>query len=234
MVRRLLSGLLLNIVLVAVAAAAPIKLARHPDYHAGKIVFSYLGDLWVANEDGTGARRISDHTARDIYPRFSPDGKWIAFTSNRYGNNDVFVIPAEGGAAKQLTYHSGNDEVVGWSRDGKNVVFRASRGLGAFPNVATLHQISIEGGQEQPLPTDWGWSGSFSPDGKSLVFNRHPSTWSRRHYRGSFAADLWVTVSPTMAIPSCSPTRNTTAIGRCGAPTTTSTSSAIRCRTRRA
>jgi len=193
MVRRLLSGLLLNIVLVAVAAAAPIKLARHPDYHAGKIVFSYLGDLWVANEDGTGARRISDHTARDIYPRFSPDGKWIAFTSNRYGNNDVFVIPAEGGAAKQLTYHSGNDEVVGWSRDGKNVVFRASRGLGAFPNVATLHQISIEGGQEQPLPTDWGWSGSFSPDGKSLVFNRHPSTWSRRHYRGSFAADLWVT-----------------------------------------
>ena len=139
MVRRLLFGLLLNIVLVAVAAAAPIKLARHPDYHAGKIVFSYLGDLWVANEDGTGARRISDHTARDIYPRFSPDGKWIAFSSNRYGNNDVFIIPAEGGAAKQLTFHSGNDEVVGWSRDGKSVVFRASRGLGAFPNVATLH-----------------------------------------------------------------------------------------------
>ena len=53
--------------------------------------------------------------------------------------------------------------------------------------------IAIDGGQEQPLPTDWGWSGSFSPDGKSLVFNRHPSTWSRRHYRGSFAADLWVT-----------------------------------------
>ena len=128
MVRRLLSGLLLNLVLVAVAVAAPIKLARHPDYHAGKVVFSYLGDLWVANEDGTGARRISDHTARDIYPRFSPDGKWIAFTSNRYGNNDVFIIPVEGGAAKQLTFHSGNDEVVGWSRDGKSVVVRVMRG----------------------------------------------------------------------------------------------------------
>ena len=193
MTRRLLSGLLLNLVVVTVAAAAPIKLARHPDYNAGKIVFSYLGDIWIANEDGTGAHRVTDHTARDIYPRFSPDGKWIAFSSNRYGNNDVFVVPAAGGAAKQLTFHSGNDEVVGWSRDGKSVVFRAPRGLGAFPNVATLHQISIDGGQEQPLPTDWGWSGSFSPDGKSLVFNRHPSTWSRRHYRGSFAADLWIT-----------------------------------------
>src|SRR5436190_19338505 len=91
--------LALLLVLAGVAAAAPIKLARHPDYHAGKIVFSYLGDLWVANEDGTSARRLSDHTARDIYPRFSPDGKWIAFSSNRYGNNDVFVVPAEGGAA---------------------------------------------------------------------------------------------------------------------------------------
>jgi tricorn protease len=193
MTRRFLFATLFSLVLAAAAAAAPIKLARHPDYNNGKIVFSYLGDLWVANEDGTGAHRVTDHTARDIYPRFSPDGKWIAFSSNRYGNNDVFIVPVAGGAAKQLTFHSGNDEVVGWTRDGKGVVFRASRGLGPFPNVATLHTISIEGGMEQPLPTDWGWSGSFSPDGKALVFNRHPSTWSRRHYRGSYAADLWVT-----------------------------------------
>jgi tricorn protease len=192
MARRLILASLIVVITAAVSAAAPIKLARHPDYNAGKIVFSYLGDLWIANEDGSGAHRVTDHTARDIYPRFSPDGKWIAFSSNRYGNNDVFVIPAAGGAARQLTYHSGNDEVVGWTRDGKSVVFRASRGLGAFPNVATLHTIATEGGQEQPLPTDWGWSGSFSPDGKSLVFNRHPSTWSRRHYRGSFAADIWI------------------------------------------
>jgi tricorn protease len=196
MARRSSISLLLAVIVLlsaSVSAAETIRLARHPDYHAGKIVFSYLGDLWVANEDGTGAHRVTDHTARDIYPRFSPDGKWIAFSSNRYGNNDVFVIPAAGGAAKQLTFHSGNDEVVGWARDGKTIVFRAARGVGAFPNTVTLHQIAIEGGQEQPLPTDWGYSGSFSPDGKSLVFNRHPSTWSRRHYRGSSAADLWIT-----------------------------------------
>jgi tricorn protease len=196
MVRRTSTGAFLAAIVLlgsATAAAEPIKLARHPDYHAGRIAFSYLGDIWVASENGSGAHRVTDHTARELYPRFSPDGRWIAFSSNRYGNNDVYVIPAAGGAATQLTFHSGNDEVVGWTRDGKSVVFRASRGLGVFPNVATLHTIATGGGQEQPLPTDWGWSGSFSPDGRSLVFNRHPSTWSRRHYRGSFAADMWVT-----------------------------------------
>ena len=120
--------------------AAPVRLARHPDYHAGKITFSYLGDIWTANEDGTDVHRLTDNLARETFPRFSPDGKWIAFASNRYGNYDVFVIPVGGGAPKRLTYHTGNDEVVGWSRDSKNVVFRAARGDGAFPSVAVLYR----------------------------------------------------------------------------------------------
>jgi len=173
-------------------AAAPIKLARHPDYHAGKVAFSYLGDIWVASEDGTNVQRLTDNRAREIYPRFSPDGRWIAFSSNRYGNNDVFVVPAAGGTPRRLTFHSGNDEVVGWSRDSQRVLFRAAHGDGAFPNVATLYEVAIGGGQEKPLPVDWGFWGTFSPDGKSLVFNRHPAVWSRQHYRGSYAADLWV------------------------------------------
>ncbi|HET7698024.1 MAG TPA: S41 family peptidase [Vicinamibacterales bacterium] len=176
----------------ATLAAAPIKLARHPDYHAGRVTFSYLGDIWTANEDGSGVHRLTDNIAREVYPRFSPDGKWIAFASNRYGNYDVFLVPAAGGTAKRLTYHTGNDEVVGWSRDGRNVVFRASRGHGAFPTVATLYEVAVSGGLERPLPVDWGYWGSYSPDGKSLVFNRHPATWSRKHYRGSYSADLWI------------------------------------------
>src|SRR5262245_5964684 len=119
------------------AAGLPIRLARHPDYHAGKITFSYLGDIWIANEDGTGVVRLTDNTAREVYPRFSPDGRWIAFSSNRYGNNDVFIIPSTGGAPKRLTYHTGNDEVVSWSRNSQSVLFRAARGDGAFPNVGT-------------------------------------------------------------------------------------------------
>src|SRR5438128_2238370 len=108
--------------------AAEIRLPRHPDYSEGRIVFSYLGDLWMVNDDGTNPRRLTVHAARDAHPKFSPDGKWIAFSSNRYGNDDVFVMPAAGGEAKRLTYNSAPDTVVGWSRDSKKVTFSSSRG----------------------------------------------------------------------------------------------------------
>ncbi len=176
----------------AAAQAGPIKLARMPDYHAGKVAFTYLGDIWIANEDGSNPTRLTINTARESYPRFSPDGRSIAFSSNRFGNNDVFVIPSTGGTPRQLTFHSGNDEVVGWSRDGQQVMFRASHGDGAFPSVATLYTVAVTGGPEKPLPVDWGYYGDFSPDGKEIVFNRHPATWTRQHYRGSYAADLWI------------------------------------------
>src|SRR4249920_500640 len=122
MVRRasfaaLVTGLMILAFGAVPRMSAPIKLARNPDYHAGKVAFSYLGDVWTANDDGSGVQRLTDNTARETMPRFSPDGKWIAFTSNRYGNNDVFVVPATGGSPKRLTFHSGNDDVVGWTRD---------------------------------------------------------------------------------------------------------------------
>ena len=185
-------AVLVLLLLCSAATAAPIRLARHPDYSAGKIAFSYLGDIWVANESGANVQRITDHKAREVYPRFSPDGQWIAFSSNRHGNYDVFVVPVTGGAPRRLTYFTGNDEVVGWARDSKNVIFRSTRGEGAFPSVATLYLVSIEGGLEQALPVDWGYYGAYSPDGKRFVFNRHPASWSRKHYRGSYSADLWV------------------------------------------
>ncbi|MCX6546336.1 MAG: S41 family peptidase [Acidobacteria bacterium] len=193
MMRRVtILGVLVSFIVVGVAAAAPVRLARHPDYHAGKIAFSYLGDIWVANEDGSNVVRVTDNTGRDVYPRFSPDGKWIAFASNRYGNYDVFVVPAAGGTPKRLTYHTGNEEVVGWTRDSQRIVFRTARGDGAFPSVATLYEVPAAGGADRALPVDWGYWGNYSPDGKQFVFNRHPGVWSRQHYRGSYAADLWI------------------------------------------
>ena len=188
---RLVLSVAIVLLVGASAWAKPIAIPRHPDYHAGKIVFSYLGDIWMVNEDGSSPRRLTDNLAREVFPRFSPDGKWIAFSSNRYGNYDVFVMAAEGGEPKQLTYHSANDYVVGWSRDSRRVVFQSSRGR-VYPGIPSLYDVSIDGGLEQALPTDWGYWASYSPDGKKLVFNRHPMVWWRKHYRGNYAADLWV------------------------------------------
>jgi len=171
---------------------AQVKLLRHPTYSKGKVAFSYLGDIWIANENGADVQRLTDNLARDQFPRFSPDGQWIAFSSNRDGNYDVYVISATGGKPRQLTFHSADDNVVGWTPDGKNVIFSSTRGNGAFPTVATLWEVSAEGGIEKALDTDWGASASFSPDGARLAFTRHPAVWSRKHYRGSYAADLWI------------------------------------------
>lgn len=184
--------LLLALCWPVAAISREVKLVRHPHYHQGKVIFSYLGDIWIANENGAGVERLTDHKARDVYPRFSPDGQWIAFSSNRDGNYDVYVMPVAGGKPRQLTFHTGNDTVVGWSRDSRRILFESTRGQGVFPTVGTLWEIAAEGGMEQPLKTDWGSFGSYSPDGKQFAFTRHPGGWSRKHYRGSFAADLWV------------------------------------------
>jgi tricorn protease len=188
---RVIVSLALVVCLARAVSAKEIRIPRHPDYHDGKIAFSYLGDIWVVNEDGSNPRRLTVNTARDVYPRWSPDGKWIAFSSNRYGNYDVFIVPAEGGEAKQLTFHSANDTVVGWSRDSRHVIFSSARGV-VYPGVANLYRVAVAGGLEEMLPADWGYWGSYSPDGKKLVFNRHAPTWWRKHYRGSNAADLWI------------------------------------------
>ena len=181
-----------SLLLLPLIGSAQTKLLRYPTYSKGRIAFSYLGDIWIANENGSDVHRLTVNRARDQYPRFSPDGQWIAFSSNRDGNYDVYVVSAAGGEPKQLTFNSANDDVVGWSVDGKRVVFSSTRGNGAFPSVATLWEVPAEGGIERALNTDWGAYASYSPDGAKLAFQRHPSVWSRKHYRGSYAADLWI------------------------------------------
>src|SRR5215203_1692121 len=123
------------------ATAAPVRLARHPDYHAGKIAVSYLGDIWTDNEDGSDPHRVTDNMAREVYPRFSPDGKWIAFSSNRYGNYDAFIVSVDGGMPRRLTYHTGGDDVVGWSRDSQQVIFRSARGDGEIGRASCRERV---------------------------------------------------------------------------------------------
>ena len=90
------NALLLALVLLPAISQGQVKLLRHPSYSKGKVAFSYLGDIWTANETGGDIQRLTDNKARDVYPRFSPDGASIAFSSNRDGNYDVFVIPRSG------------------------------------------------------------------------------------------------------------------------------------------
>src|SRR5215813_5562794 len=134
---------------------AQVKLLRHPSYSKGKVAFSYLGDIWIANENGSGVERLTDHKARDIYPRFSPDGASIAFSSNRAGNYDVYVVSTQGGKPRQLTFNSADDTVVGWTPDGKNVIFTSPRAAGVFPGVSTLFTVAVDGGMEQSVASDW-------------------------------------------------------------------------------
>ena len=175
-------------------AGADTRLLRHPSYSNGKVAFSYLGSLWSANDDGTDVQRLTVNKARDIYPSFSPDGKWIAFSSNRAGNYDVYVMPAGGDKPRQLTFNSADDVAIGWTPDGSKVIFLSSRDNGVFPGVATLFEVPADGGHgTSRCTTDWGSWASYSPDGKKLAFTRHPGAWSRKHYRGSYAVDLWLT-----------------------------------------
>src|SRR5262249_49324251 len=99
-------GLALFLAAIASTSGDEARLVRYPHYHNGKVAFTYMGDIWTANENGTSVQRLTAHRGRDTTPRFSPDGKWIAFSSDREGNMDVWVMPTIGGTPKQLTYHS--------------------------------------------------------------------------------------------------------------------------------
>src|SRR5437868_5834549 len=119
----LLAALALALAAAPAAAQEPIRFARTPDISPdGKLVaFSYLGDIYTVETIGGTARPVTSHPAHDVNPVFSPDGQYLAFSSNRHGSYDVFVVPARGGRPRRLTFDSAADLVCGWTPDGKNV-----------------------------------------------------------------------------------------------------------------
>ena len=171
------------------AAAREAKLVRYPHYNHGRIAFTYLADIWTADEDGKNIKRITANKARDVYPRFSPDGKWIAFSSDRNGNFDVFIVPSEGGNARQLTFHSADDTVLGWTPDSRAVLFASSRG---DDFMGKLYTVSIDGGMERNAGADMGVNACYSPDGKKLAINRKGQVYWRKYYRGAMNTDVTV------------------------------------------
>ncbi len=156
-------------------AQEPIKFARHPDISPdGKLItFSYLGDVWTVETIGGVARPVTMHQAHDAYPVFSPDGRSIAFSSNRHGSYDVFVVSALGGKPKRLTFDSAQDLVNGWTPDGKHILFTSTRST-EFPQTQELYMVPVEGGRQVRISVNEGRDGSVSPQNDKIAYVRRP------------------------------------------------------------
>jgi len=172
-----------------VPAPAPIRFMRDPHVAGDRIAFSYQGDIWLVRRDGSDPRRLTNHVARDVAPRFSPDGRSVAFSSDRFGNYDVWIVPVEGGEPTQLTFHTTNDMVTGWTPDGK-IMFTSSRS--PHPFLSPAYTVSPEGGIPEPVEMDAAAAAAVSPDGRYLAFNRIGVNTTRKGYKGNRAPDVYV------------------------------------------
>src|SRR4051794_37410161 len=185
MFRRLM---LAAILLIFCVTSPPVKaqrgeeltrLLRFPDIHGDMIAFVYAGDIWTVPASGGTARRLTSHPGLELFPKISPDGRWIAFSGEYNGTRQVFVISTEGGEPRQLTYYNDvgplpprggwDNTVMGWTPDGKSVLFRSNR-VAQSNRLSRPYLISVDGGTEQPLPITETGSASFSPDGSHLAF----------------------------------------------------------------
>ncbi len=186
--------------LLAVAgppAGAQIVLPRFPapSPDGAQLAFCHQGDVWVVASEGGEARRLTAHPAYDERPIWSPDGRWIAFISNRDGNEDVYVLPVDGGDVRRLTWHSGSDRATGWTPDSRAVLFESRRHVRAWGETGTF-VVSIEGGlQAAVVPTSAGLS-VLSGDGRHLACTRGSAPWWTRGYEGNARPRLWLCELP--------------------------------------
>ncbi len=204
---KLTTKLIMILTVVAMAATASsqerlTRLLRQPDIHGDQIAFVYAGDLWVVSSRGGDARRLTSDAGMEYFPKFSPDGRWIAFTGDYSGSRQVFVISVDGGAPRQLTYYNDvgpmpprggiDNRILDWTPDGKNILFLPHR-LPWSDRMARPYVVPAAGGMETPLAIPEAGGGAYSPDGTKLVYTpveREFRTWKR--YRGGRAQDVWI------------------------------------------
>ena len=133
------------------AAPAPTRLLRQPTVSATHVAFTYANNVWMVERAGGLARRVTSFQGTTTNPKFSPDGKWIAFSADYGGNMDAYVVPADGGEPKRLTWHPGADVVQGWTPDGKAVMFASARATWAPSGAPKFWTVPVEGGIETPM-----------------------------------------------------------------------------------
>ncbi|WP_291099632.1 MULTISPECIES: S41 family peptidase [unclassified Empedobacter] len=157
---------------------------------AKTVYFSYDGDIWSTDINGGNAARITALEGEEINPRVSPDGKWLAFSSNQYGNYDIYIMPINGGQIKQLTFHQAKDEVESWSWDSKSVYFTSNQnnGFGSF-------KIDLDGKTPEALFTNYFNTTNGlveTPQGEYIFTNSSESASqvTRKRYKGENNPDL--------------------------------------------
>lgn len=165
-------------------------LFRFPDVSQTQIVFTYANDVWVVSKEGGMASKLSSPPGVEVFPKFSPDGKQIAFSAVYDGNRDVYTIPVGGGIPKRLTEHGYGDRVVDWTNDGKNILFASGRESGKA-RFNQFYTVPVNGGAETKLPLAYAEYGSYSPDGKQMavvIMTEVGRNWKR--YRGGTNGDI--------------------------------------------
>lgn len=178
------------------------RLLRFPATNGTDIIFSYAGDLYTVPAEGGEAKRLTSHVGYEMFARFSPDGKKVAFTGEYDGNREVYMMDAKGGKPVRLTYTSTNSRddlgdrmgpnniVMGWNPDGKSIIYRNRIGDGFDGKLWT---VSTSGDMPKQIPLPEGGFCCWSPDGKVLAYNRvmrEFRTW--KYYRGGMADDIWL------------------------------------------